>query len=667
MSKHDHCHEDDQTCSCHSHGHHDHDNACGSGCRDDHKESCCCGCDHGEEKRGISAWLPFVLGGIPTILGFVSQLPLPVRVIASCLSYGYFGFGVFRSMLSGFRRRRIFTEFTLMCVATLGAFALGEFADAAAVMYLYSLGESLSSRTYARSRRNLSELIAITPQYATVVRQGVLSRVEPKDVLVGERIRVTAGERIPLDGQVALGSGEADTSSVTGEAKPRDLYEGVCCPSGALLLNGSVELTVTHPYEDSVASRLAQAVNEAAGRKSAAEKKISRFARVFTPLAFSLALLVALIGSLLSGNLGRWFHMGLLILVVSCPCSLVLSVPLTYYAGMGRGAARGIVFRGGEVIDAFCRIHAIGLDKTGTVTEAALRFDGAFPQEGVEREELLSLSYQILSHSPHAAAVSFCAAYCPPEELNGEITQVEVLSGRGVRCLIDGSAVFFGNAAFLREQGVFVKDTEDTVILGARDGVFLGELRFSAPPKEEAKTAVEELRRVGVERIAVLSGDSEGSVRQVCERVGIHEFYAALTPTDKVEVLHRMEQEERTRGKNRVVAFCGDGLNDSPVVAGAQIGIAMGSAGSALTVSSADAVMMDDDLTKLSEAIRIARKTSRLASQNITISLGIKLTVLLFGAGLLIVTGQRMSMELAIVADVGATILTVLNALRASR
>jgi Cd2+/Zn2+-exporting ATPase len=333
---------------------------------------------------------------------------------------------------------------------------------------------------------------------------------------------------------------------------------------------------------------------------------------------------------------------------------------------MGRGAGAGVIFRGGEVMDAFCRMDAIALDKTGTLTESALRFEGAEIYSTLEEKEFLALSYAVLSHSAHAAARSFCLTQAPSEQ-SPSVSEVENLSGRGIRCLWDGRVAVFGNAAFLRENGVDVCDRDTTVIHGALGGVLLGTLSFSAPLKEGSAEAITELRTLGVERIAVLSGDSEGAVRESCLQADIQEYYPSLTPSEKVETLCRIQSEEEKRGRGRAVAFCGDGLNDSAVVAGAQIGIAMGKGGSALTVEEADAVIMDDDLRKIPVAIRIARRTARIATQNIALSLGIKLAVLVIGVAVLAFTGQRIPMEIAMVADVGAAILTVSNALRASK
>lgn len=646
-NEHEHEHEH-ETCHCHENG----DDGCGCGCHHDH------GHEHDERK----AWqkvLGYVFGGCVTAIGFLPLLPVPIRMIASLVAYVGFGFSVFRDMIAGFSHKKIFTEFTLMCVASLGAFAIGEYADAAAVMYLYRLGEEISGGAYARSRRNLSELLAVTPDHANVLRDGEVHAVEPHEVTVGERILVRVGERIPLDGTVLEGGGSADTSSVTGEAMPLMLYEGIACPSGSVLTEGSVTLLVTHAYEDSVISKLAEAVREATARKSSAEKKIARFARIFTPAAFAVAALISLIGTLITGELAHWVRMGLTVLVISCPCSLVLSVPLAYFAGIGAAAKRGIVFRGGEIMDRMSRLSVLGFDKTGTLTESELSFDGATLLGTMAEKAFLQLSYDVLLHSPHAAAVSFCQGF--DGVAHTTVTEIEIVGGRGISCLVGDKRALFGNAVFLREHGMDVADSPTTAIFGALDGEVLGKLNFSAHTKAHVEEAVAELRTLGVSRLAVLSGDGEVAVAEACRNVGVAEWASALTPKDKLDRLERMMAE--TDG---VVGFCGDGLNDSAVIARADVGIAMGACGSALTVQSADVVIMDDDLAKIAEGMRIARKTERVANISIALSLGMKLAVVIIGL-VLSGFGRSMPIELAIVADVGAAVVAVLQSMRAAK
>ncbi len=675
--------EEKQTCCCeHSeHDHHDHEND-GCCCEHDHEnDGCCCGHDHHEHDNDdcgcgcgcghdhehteggsrSKTVLKYTLGAIPVIIGFLGFIPFYIPLIAAIVGYILFGFEVWRGMISGIAKKKIFTEFTLMCVATVGAFAIGEYADAAAVMYLYSLGETISSGAYARSKKSISELIEVTPEHANLCLDGRVERVEPDDVRVGDIILVRAGERVPLDGVVISGGGSADTSSVTGEAKPLELYEGVDCPSGALLFEGSVELRVIREYHNSVVYRLTEAVKEASKKKSRAEKKIARFAAVFTPIAFLVAAAVFAIGALITKDVAEWLRAAIMVLVVSCPCSLVLSVPLTYFAGLGNAAKKGIVFRGGEVMDSIARVGIVAFDKTGTITEASLGYDGATLENGVDEQEFLKLSYAVLTHSPHAAAISFCSSVEYNSDI--EIDGVRIISGRGVVCQANGKMALFGNARLMRENGLDVPDSSTTAIYGALDGKLLGRLEFSSRLKKGIENTVRDMRKLGVRRIAVISGDAESSVRYACEQAGIGEFYSNLAPDQKLSVFEKIASEKQ---KGECVAFCGDGLNDSATIAAADVGIAMGGCGSALTVENADVVLMDDDPERINTAIRIARRTSRVATSNIVLSLGIKIAVLLAGIALAYFKTD-VPIELAIVADVGAAVVAVLNALRAAK
>ena len=649
---HDHEHE---KCHCHEHEH-------------TREEECCCSHGHEHRERGkLKSILLYTLGAIPVILGFVPFSNIPwLPVIASVIGYILFGFFVYVEMFEGFLEKKIFTEFTLMCVATFVAFCIGEYADAAAVMYFYSLGERISSSAYSRSKRSIAELIEITPEFARVKRGGDVITVDPSEVGVGELVLVLAGECVPLDSVVIEGGGNANAASITGESKPLELYVGVPCPSGAILSDGSVTLRVVKSYEDSVVSELSEAVKTAQKRKSAAEKKISRFARIFTPAAFALSAAIMLIGGAISGEWIEWVRAGLTVLVISCPCSLVLSVPLAYFAGLGAAAKRGIVFRGGEIMDALARMETIAFDKTGTLTESELAFDGAERFENIREEEFLSLSKAVLLHSPHAAAVSFCNAM-EAIPMSYEITDIEIIGGRGVVCNADGKRALFGNAALMREHGIDIADHTTTCIFASLDGKLLGRLDFSSHVKAGVKEAVADLRRAGVSNVCVLSGDVEASVSNACNESGIDEFYASLTPKEKLDRFEELYLKNKADSKRSTVGFCGDGLNDSAVIARADVGIAMGLCGSALTVTSADVVIMDDDPASVVDALRIARKTERVANASIALSLSIKLAIMLCGVGFVLLGLGEMPLSIAVVADVGAAVISVLNSARAGR
>ena len=655
----------------HAHGHKEESCNTSDGCC---VLSCSCGCgsesedgehDHGHEGGKFRVFIKYLIGAIPLAAAFVPALPYYARLTFAILVYIFFGFDVWQNMFRGFGRQRFFTEFTLMSIASVGAFAIGEFADGAAVMYLYTLGESISELAYSKSKRSISGLLKIVPDNVSVLRSGAVESTAVTDVLPGEVVIVRAGERIPLDGVVVSGGGFADSSSVTGESKPLELYPGIACPSGAVLKDGTVHVEVKGEYENSVAFGLQKAIEEASRRKSGTERKISKFAKYFTPLAFALALAVFAVGSLVTGRVSEWLRVGLTILVISCPCSLVLSVPLTYFAGIGHAAKKGIIFRGGEHMDGASRLSAVAFDKTGTLTESNLSFDGAITEDTSSQEYFLELAFDVLVHSPHAAAQAFCASY--GGMVKNEVSDVVNIGGRGIACKVGGNLVLFGNAALLAEAGISVPATDKTVIYGASGGKYLGRLEFSSRLKPGAAAEIKRLAGNGVERVSVLSGDGERSVASVCREAGIPEFYAGLTPMDKLNKLEEIIKDEKSKNKKAVVAFCGDGLNDSAAIMRADLGIAMGKSGSALTVNTADVVLMDDDLAKINSAIEIGRRTSGIATQNIVISLGMKsgifaLIVLLTG-----VLGIPVSIELAVVADVGAAVVTVLNSLRVAK
>lgn len=592
---------------------------------------------------------------------FLPMLPMAVRLVCAGLVYAAFGFSVWREMLEGFAHKKIFTEFALMCVASVGAVILQEYADAAAVMYLYALGETISGLAGGRARKNIAELISITPEHVNVLVGGEVQVREPDDVRVGDVILVRSGERIPLDGVVHAGLGAADTSSVTGEAVPAELAVGARCLSGSILVSGSVEIEVTHTYENSVAAQLKEAVEVASRRKAVTEKKITRLAAVVTPAAFVIGLAIFAVGALVTSEVSEWFRRGLVILVCSCPCSLILSIPLTYFAGIGSAAGQGIVFRGGEVVDNLAETKTVLFDKTGTLTEASMKYDRLVlaEQSALTEQEVERIAYSVLLHSPHVAAQTFCA------EMNGKIepaeaTDVENIPGRGIRARVEDRMVLCGNAGLLEEAGIAVSSVDKTTIRIAIDGTYCGALEFSSPIKKGAAAAVAQLRACGVDRMAILSGDVEKTVAEVADRVGIPEYYAGRMPAEKLAIFEEVCRQQKNVSRG-TVAFCGDGLNDSAVIAASDVGIAMGRGGSAVTVEAADVILMDDSPEKLAVAVRLAKRIVRIANQNIAISLGLKI-----GISLLCVFVVP-SMELALIADVGAAVITVFNAMRAGK
>ena len=643
---HDHAHS-------HEHEHHDHEGGCGCGCGHDH--------DHGGE-AGRWSILLYVVGALILLVAFLGEFQIInkwVGIAAAALLYVLFGRTVWMEAFENIRRGKIFTEFTLMGVASLGAVALLEFADAAAVVYLYSLGETVQGLAYRKSHKNISELIEVTEEYINKEENGMVKRIPATQASVGDVINITVGERISLDGVVVEGEGFADTSAVTGESAPLELLAGTPCLSGSVLVAGAVSLRVTQKYENSTASKLKAAVARAVKRKAKTEKRITKVASLLTPLAFALAVVIFAGGWIVWGDAARALKSSLVILVVSCPCSLVLSVPLTYFAGLGKAASRGIVFRGGEVVDSAAKIESVVFDKTGTLTSPVLTFDGIrLPKEPiVQKAQLLDISRAALAKSPHAAAQSFCRSY--EAKYPHCVENVENIGGKGLVCVVDGRKAAFGNRALMADLGITVKGG-GTSIYVAIDGKLCGVLLFSSHIKSDALPEIAKMRGHGVGRIAIMSGDTEASVSEIAEALGISEYYAELKPDEKLDSFENIYREEKKRSSRACVAFCGDGLNDSAAIARADVGIAMGS-GSAVTVESADVVVVDDSVARVNDMLSVAKSTVRVVNQNIALSFGIKLAVAIIG---LIWTP---SLELAIVADVGAAVITVLNAMRAGR
>lgn len=662
-----HNHNNGEKCGCshdHEHKHnHEHNHGQESECACSHdRDSCSCGCEHsgGLTKKVI---LYYILGALLLLLAFLGelqQLSLWVSIPCAAVVYLLFGREAWLGAYNNIIRKRFFTEFTLMCVATIGAVALGEFADAAAVMYLYSLGETVSGEAYSRSKKNISRLIEITEENVTVVCDGASKTVPASKAKVGDVISVRVGDRIALDGVVVDGSGYADTSAVTGESIPRELNVGDVCLSGIALISGALMVRVTEIYENSTASKLKKAVDLAAKQKAPTEKKITRFAEIFTPIAFAVALAVFAIGLFVKDSVGDAFRSALVVLVASCPCALVLSVPLAYFSGIGRAAGRGIVFRGGQVIDNASLLGAVVFDKTGTLTSATPDFIGVKmgAESPISEKQLLDMSKAALLKSPHASAKSFCEKYTASSHYKAE--GVKVIGGRGIVCAVGGRTAAFGNRKLMAELGVKASGTDQSAIYAALDGKFCGALLFSAKVKDNALGEVSALRGNGVVRVAIMSGDTAGAVKHVADVVGVDEYYSELKPDEKLERFNTIYREEKKAHPEKTVAFCGDGLNDSAAIARADVGIAMGS-GSTLTVESADVVIVDDNLARINDMVQVAKDTVKIAEQNIWLSLGVKLAVVFVGLF------AYPSLGLAIIADVGTAVLTVLNATRAGR
>ena len=599
----------------------------------------------------------------------VVELPgwtLPVMFLIPYLVVGH---DILRKAFRGIRNRQVFDEHFLMTVATIGAIALGEYGEGVAVMLLYQVGELFQSIAVGRSRRNITELMDIRPDYANIESDGALQRVDPDEVEVGSIIVVQPGEKVPLDGIVVEGSSALNTAALTGESKPRDVGVDDEILSGCVNMTGVLKIRTTREFDESTASRILDLVENAASRKSKSENFISRFARYYTPIVCYGALALAVLPPLFCmvtktglehyatiGSLwGDWVLRACTFLVISCPCALVISIPLSFFAGLGGASSQGILIKGSNYLETLSQVKVVAFDKTGTITK------GNFAVETVHRsplaaEKLLELAAHAECHSSHPIAGSIQEAYGGRVDLD-RVTDLEEISGHGIVAKVDGKTVAVGNDKLMNYLGVTHEDCfhAGTVIHVAIDGVYSGHIVIVDELKETSRRAIDALHRSGVEKTVMLTGDAETVAKKVAADVGLTDYRAELLPADKVACVEELLQE---CGSRKRLAFVGDGINDAPVLSRADIGVAMGALGSDAAIEAADVVLMDDDPLKIAKAIRISRKSLRIVKENIIFALGVKLVCLLlaaFGAA---------GMWLAIAADVGVMILAVLNATR---
>lgn len=602
---------------------------------------------------------------------------LPVKGIGRLFLYliPYFvvGYDILQKAVRGIYHRQAFDEALLMSVATIGALALavydglhgGEanYTEAIAVMLFYQIGEWFQSYAVGKSRRNISALMDIRPDYANVERaDGTLFRVDPDEVEVGDTIIIQPGEKIPIDGVVKVGASTLNTAALTGESAPREVAPGDEVISGCVNLNGVLRVETTKKFEESTASKILELMEEASSRKSHSENFIAKFARIYTPIvvvsAVALAILPGLIRLLFgeSPHWGTWIYRALTFLVISCPCALVISIPLSFFAGIGAASKMGVLVKGSVYLETLSKARTMVFDKTGTLTRGVFKVTAIHPDEMTERE-LLHLAAHVERYSRHPIAESLRAAY-PEEKDNCTVEEVEEIAGRGVRALVNGKTICVGNAKFMEEIGAGYKNCHHagTILHVAIEGRYAGHIVISDVVKDHAVSALQSLKNCGIDRMVMLTGDSEAVASQVARELGIKEFHADLLPADKV--LRVESLMDGTEGRNRKLVFVGDGINDAPVLSRADIGIAMGAMGSDAAVEAADVVLMDDDPNRIAMAIRLSRRCLRIVKENILLAIGIKLACLLLGA-----IGIA-NMWFAIFADVGVMMIAVLNAIR---
>lgn len=553
---------------------------------------------------------------------------------------------------------QVFDENFLMMIATIGAFATGEFTEAAAVMLFYQTGELFQSVAVGKSRKSISALMDIRPDYANIERDGVLEQVDPDEIAVGDTIIIKAGERIPLDGVVLEGESAVDTSALTGESLPRTVHEGGDVVSGCINQTGLLKVRVTKPFGESTVSRILDLVENSASKKAKTENFITRFARYYTPAVCFAALALAVLPPLFAGGWLTWLHRALIFLVISCPCALVISVPLSFFGGIGGAGRQGILVKGGSYLEVLARSGIVVFDKTGTLTKGVFNVTVIHP-ERISESRLIELAAYVESYSTHPIARSIIETYAMDIHRD-RIASCEELSGRGVRAEIDGLTVCAGNDKMMDEIGVKWHPCHHvgTTVHVAVNGEYAGHLVISDEVKETSAAAIKSLRDIGIAKTVMLTGDAREVGEDTAARLGIDEVYSELLPADKVA---KTEDLLAKKPQNSALVFVGDGINDAPVLSRADIGIAMGAMGSDAAIEAADIVLMDDDPEKLSMAVKIARRTLRIVYENIVFALGVKALVLLLGA-----LGYA-SMWAAVFADVGVSVIAILNAMRALR
>ncbi|AEC52501.1 cation-transporting ATPase, P-type [Pyrococcus sp. NA2] len=613
---------------------------------------------HEEEEENPKKALYFiipslVLFAIGMILKYYYNINKPIVFGIFVVSYLLVGWKVVRNAVVNSIHRNFFDENFLITVATIGAFMIGEYPEGVAVMLFYVIGEFFQDLAVDRSRRSIKSLLALKAEYANLLVGDKLVKVRPENLKVGDIIIIKPGERVPVDGVIIEGTSNVDTSALTGESIPRYVKKGDEILSGMVNLNGLLKVRVTKELSESTITRILELVEKASARKAKTEKFITKFAHYYTPTVVAIATLIALVPPFAFGKpFAPWIYRALVVLVISCPCALVLSIPLGYFGGIGKAAKEGILVKGSNYLDALREATIVAFDKTGTLTKGVFKVTKVETRNGFTREDLIKFAALAEAHSNHPIARAIKEAY--GKEVNGiEITEYEEIAGHGVRAKVNGTEVMVGNDRLLHRFNIEhdtckVKGTIAHVVI---NGKYAGYIVISDEIKGDASLAVKELKKLGVKKVVMVTGDSREVAEEIAREIGLDEFYAELLPEDKVKVIEKLE-------KNGKVVFVGDGINDAPVLARSDVGVAMGALGSDAAIEAADVVIMDDKPSKLPKAIRIARKTQRIVWQNIALALGVKLAFISLG-----ILGEATMWE-AVFADVGVALIAVFNAMR---
>lgn len=675
-------HDHDESCGCGEHHHHDHEENCGCGehHHHDHDEECGCeGHNHhahsieevnskkiekSKEKKEVNTDLIKIIVGVfvyafgiyETMVGNTGTFGVVVFLAA----YVLIGGDVLLKAIKNLFRGQVMDENFLMSIATIGAIAIGEYSEAVGVMLFYKIGEYLQQKAVGQSRKSISALMEIKAEFANLVQNGKIIQVDPEDVEVGDIIAVKPGEKVPLDGIVADGEAMLDTSAITGESVLRSVKAGEEVISGTINTNALIYIKVTKEYGESTVAKILDMVENAGSRKSQTENFISKFCRYYTPIVVGLALAVAFIPPLIiEGAVFKdWLYRGLIFLVVSCPCALVLSIPLSFFGGIGSASKNGVLIKGSNYLEALRKVNTVVLDKTGTITKGVFKVTEINPN-GVSEEELLKYAATAEANSNHPIAKSIMDSYNEKysEEVKlNEIDKYEEIAAHGIKAIYNEKTILAGSSKLLDSENIDYEKIEEsgTTVYVAVDGKFAGYIIISDEVKEDSKKAIEDMRKVGITNVIMLTGDNESAAAKIAKEVGVDRYYSGLLPNQKVEILEEISNDNR----NGNTAFIGDGINDAPVLARADVGIAMGGVGSDAAIEASDIVFMTDELSKLPIAKRISEKTNKIVWQNIVFAMGVKIIVMLMS------TGGVANMWEAIFADVGVALIAVLNAMR---
>ena len=581
-----------------------------------------------------------------------------LQIALFIISYIIVGGDVVKRAVKNIFKGQVFNENFLMSIATIGAFFIGEYPEGVAVMLFYQVGELFQSYAVGKSRKSIASLMDIRPDYANVKKGDELVKVDPDEVQIGDIIVIKAGEKIPLDGKVIEGSSMIDTSALTGESVPREVEVGSDILSGCININGVITAEVTKEFGESTVSKILDLVENASSKKSNSEQFITKFARYYTPVVVIIAVFLAIIPPLVidGATFSDWIYRALAFLVVSCPCALVISIPLSFFGGIGGASKKGVLVKGSNYLEALAETEIVVFDKTGTLTKGVFNVQEIHP-EGVSKEELLELTAHAESYSNHPISLSLKRAYSKEID-NGRISDVEEISGHGVIATVDGKKVMAGNIKLMKMMDIpyFKGELIGTIVHVAVNNKYIGYIVIADEVKEDSAQAIKELKAANIKQTVMLTGDNKSIGSKVAKELGLDKVYAELLPADKVEKLEELFSQKSKKGK---LAFVGDGINDAPVLARADIGIAMGGLGSDAAIEAADVVIMTDEPSKIATTMKISKKTLKIAHQNIVFAIGIKIIVLILSAfGIT-------TMWAAIFADVGVTIIAVLNAFRA--